>query len=61
VDKALVFLKHKISNRWWIEIPLLDGEPKYFACSEKEYELASKNEIPGLWLKYIQKSDEILK
>ncbi len=61
VDKALVFLKHRLTRRWWLEISLLNGEKKYFGCSEKEYELASNNEIPGIWLKYIQKSDEILK
>lgn len=61
VDKPLVFLKNTISNRWWLEVPLMYGEPKYFACSEKEYNLASNNEIPGLWLKYIQKLDELLK
>jgi len=61
IDKPIVFLKNRITGRWWIEIPLLNGDVKYFGCSETEYELASNNEIPGLWLKYIQKSDEILK
>ena len=61
LDKPVVFLKHRLTKRWWMEVPLLNGETKYFGCSEKEYELASNNEIPGIWLKYIQKSDEILK
>ena len=61
LDMPVVFLKSRLSNRWWIEIPISNKEPLYIACSEKEYEHASNNEIPELWLKYIQKSDEILK
>lgn len=61
LDFPLVFLKSRLSNRWWFEIPLHDKEPLYIACSESDYEQASNNEIPALWLKYIQKSDEILK
>ncbi len=61
VDFPVVFLKSKISDRWWFEVPVQDNEPMYLACSENEYKQASNNEIPELWLKYIQKSDEILK
>lgn len=61
VDKPIVFLKNISANRWWFQIPVLNADPIYFGCSEKEYELASINEIPEMWLKYLQKSDEILK
>lgn len=61
VDQPLVFMQHITTGQWWVEIPLLNGETKFFACTEKEYLQASQNEIPGVWLKYIQKSDEILK
>lgn len=61
LDYPLVFLKSRQSNRWWFEIPVRDKEPIYIACSENEYIEASSGEIPALWLKYVQKSDEILK
>lgn len=61
LDYPLVFLKSRLSNRWWFEIPVRDKEPIYIACSENEYVQASNGEIPALWLKYVQKSDEILK
>ncbi len=61
VDKPIVFLKNNSTKRWWFQVPVMNGEPIYFGCSEKEYEQASIDEIPELWLKYLQKSDELLK
>lgn len=61
IDKPLVFFKNSVSNQWWMEIESLTNEVKYFGCSEKDYEQAANNEIPELWIKYIQKLDEILK
>jgi hypothetical protein len=42
-------------------VQAINNETRYFACSEKDYEVASGNEIPELWLKYVQKTDEIAK
>ena len=61
VDHPIVFIKDSDTNRWWMEIKTIKDETHYFACSEGEYLLASNNEIPELWLKYVQKSDEVLK
>lgn len=61
IDKPLIFLKNSLTDQWWMEIESLSKEVKYFGCSEKDYEQAANNEIPGLWIKYIQKLDEILK
>jgi len=61
VDKPLVFFKNTASNRWWMQVETTDKEKLYFACSSSDYEQASNNEIPELWLKYIQKIDELLK
>jgi arginase family enzyme len=61
VDKAIVFFKNTVSNRWWLQIETSEKRKLYFGCSEKEYEQASNNEIPELWLKYIQKIDVQLK
>ncbi len=59
VDKPLVFYKNIKTDRWWMQINTIDNEPIYFACSKNEYIKASNNEIPGLWLKYIQQLDEM--
>lgn len=61
MDEPLVFVQNKITGRWWMKLKLINGEQLYVGCSKKEYDEASKNEIPGLWLKYIQKSDQLLK
>ncbi len=61
VDLPIVFVRDLQTDRWWMEIKTIHGEKRYFACSEKEYLQASDNEIPELWLKYVQKTDEILK
>lgn len=61
VDKPIVFYRNSLTNQWWIEIETYEKVKFHFACSEKEYIIASNNEIPGLWLDYIQKIDEVLK
>lgn len=61
VDNPLIFLKNSITNRWWMQIETAEKEKLNFACSEKEYEQAANNEIPELWINYIQKIDEVLK
>jgi len=61
IDKPLVFMQCPETLRWWMEVKSMNGLKMLIACSEREYELASDNEIPELWLKYVQKIDEILK
>ena len=61
IDKPIVFYRNTITNQWWIEIETFEKVKLHFACSENEYVVASNNEIPGLWLYYIQKIDELLK
>ena len=61
IDKPLVFYKNTDTNQWWMQIYSYDKKPIYFGCSENEYKQASNNEIPELWLNYIQKLDELLK
>jgi len=61
VDKPIVFFKNKTTNQWWLQIETIENRKLYFACSKMEYEQASNNEIPELWLNYIQKIDEVLK
>lgn len=61
VDNPLVFYKDTILGRWWMQIETTEKKKLHFACSEKEYQQASVNEIPELWIKYIQKIDAVLK
>lgn len=58
IDKPLVFYKNTKTNRWWMQIQTFNNKTLYFACSEDEYIQASNNEIPELWLNYVQKLDE---
>lgn len=61
VDKPIIFFKNTITNRWWMQIETTDKSKLHFACSEKEYDQASNNEIPEIWFNYIQKIDSLLK
>ena len=61
VDKPITFYRNSITGQWWMQVETNEKRNLYFACSEKEYRQASSNEIPELWLSYIQKTDELLK
>jgi hypothetical protein len=61
IDNPIVFYRNTMTNQWWIEIETGDKTKFLFGCSENEYVAASNNEIPGMWLNYTQKIDEILK
>lgn len=41
------FLQSKKTGRWWMQLP----DKKFIACSLKDYQLASTNEIPERWLR----------
>lgn len=61
VETPLEFLKNNITGQWWMKFENNRKETLFFACSEKVYQQASENEIPALWMKYLQKIDEIVK
>jgi hypothetical protein len=61
IDKPVIFYKNEETNQWWLQINSLDNRPNFIACSEKEYNQASNDEIPELWLNYMQKFDDLLK
>jgi arginase family enzyme len=52
LDEPIVFLKHPISGRWWMEVNSKKNEEVRIACSENDYLLAQKNEIPERWTRY---------
>jgi hypothetical protein len=57
IPDPVTFLKHPVSNRWWMEVPSGDCDffPKRVPCSKKDYLKASKNEIPDRWWNYFNK------
>ncbi|RYY86122.1 MAG: arginase, partial [Chitinophagaceae bacterium] len=42
-----VFLQSKRTGRWWMQLP----DQQFIACSYKDYQQASNNEIPERWLR----------
>jgi arginase family enzyme len=47
-----VFLQSKKTGRWWMQLP----DHNFIACSQKDYLLASSNEIPERWLRAQERS-----
>lgn len=58
LDNPIVFYHDYNQDKWWYEIRSAQGERAFLACSEKEYLQASANEIPDLWLSFVQKIDQ---
>ncbi len=46
-DYEARFIKSKITNRWWMQLP----DQSYIPCSEHDYTLATHNEIPERWIR----------
>jgi hypothetical protein len=58
IDPELVFYKSLITERWWMEIPVIRGESRetvLIACSEEDYKSASSKSIPERWWKLFRK------
>lgn len=56
-----VFYKNKQLDKWWMEIPLVGEQAEQFKdhyfipCSYRDYQFASKGELPDRWWKAFQK------
>jgi arginase family enzyme len=61
VNKPIVFLKNQLTGQWWMQLQAINNKKIVLSCSENEYRQACNNDIPDLWLRYIQKIDELLK
>jgi formiminoglutamase len=51
IDDDLIFVKSKITDRWWMEIPVGKDQNHYVACSHDDYLKANRSEIPERWVK----------
>ena len=55
-EHELIFLKSIYTERWWMEIPVIEtGKSVYVACSQEDYNKACNHEIPDRWWKSYQK------
>jgi formiminoglutamase len=59
--QSLIFYKHALTGRWWIEIASEGKKSRKIPCSEKDYFLAMKQEIPDIWWKFARKTDRFSK
>ncbi len=48
--QRLKFYKSEVSHRWWMEVPVINQQPRIIACSYLDYQAACNNQIPGRWL-----------
>jgi arginase family enzyme len=58
IDPELVFYKSLLTERWWMEIPVIKGNSRevvLIACSEEDYKSASSQQIPERWWKLFRK------
>ena len=57
----MVFLCHKITGKWWMDIAMLEKDGKryerhhFIPCSKEDYDQAMHNELPDKWWQFYQK------
>ena len=56
-ELEIKFYNNPENNRWWVEIPVDNGTVEVIACSQADFNIASANEIPEKWFRFIQKKD----
>lgn len=60
-EEALIFLRSKKTDRWWIDLSFGRTDRKKFErhhfvpCSKEDYDLALTEEIPDRWWQFYQK------
>ncbi len=55
-NDTITFLKSRVTGRLWIEIPIVKKEKiAYAPCSEADYQVACKGEVPARWVFYYNK------
>ena len=54
-DMSIVFYNNRANNRWWFEVPLND-EDYIVPCSEDEYIMTLKGDVPTRWIKFYNKA-----
>ena len=60
-QENLIFLCHKISGKWWMDMSFMKADDKRFErhhfipCSKEDYDQAMRNELPDKWWQFYQK------
>ena len=60
-DHEIVFYKSRITDRWWLEVPVPSQQGNRYKrsqivpCSYKDYEIACEQEVPDRWWQTFQK------
>lgn len=60
-QENLVFLCHKISGKWWMDLSFMKADDNRFErhhfipCSKEDYDQAMRNELPDKWWQFYQK------
>lgn len=64
-EHEITFIKSKKSDRWWMKVPYPASKKMklerhhLIPCNYNDYENASRNEIPDLWIKTYRKLNSI--
>jgi arginase family enzyme len=55
LEDDLIFVKSNFTDRWWMEIQ--DGKEQncYVSCSHEDYLKANQNEVPGRWVRAVER------
>jgi formiminoglutamase len=58
--ETISFYKSKLSDKWWMEVPYMDGREKYarnsiVPCSYNDYQTAVKGEVPERYITTLAK------
>ena len=56
-ELEIKFYNNPENDRWWVEIPVTEGNIEVISCGRADFEVASSNEIPEKWFRFIQKKD----
>jgi arginase family enzyme len=55
-NQNIVFYKSNLTNRWWMEVSFSDSNRHIvLSCSQTDYELACRQEIPERWWRMYQR------
>ncbi|WP_163710505.1 arginase family protein [Mangrovibacterium lignilyticum] len=62
IDLPLTFYQSRKTGRWWMKVYNQNNDTDHvFPCSQEDYDLASRYEIPDRWWRNIRKLNQLAK
>jgi len=62
IDLPITFYQSRKTGRWWMQITDEQGTfEEIIPCTQEDYELTAKNEIPDRWWRNIRKLNRLIK